>query len=214
VQFDFWQAQTLKVLLPFLTFVIMVGLAFFFYKIQEYLYPGRYRNRSLPNPIERAVSIYVQGMVGLTTYVVMVGFAPFRCFRQVDGTFSLVPSSHLNCYDEIWFSNIFIIILGLLEIAIIPLMLKAIFRAYRHSLQDNKFRWQFGMLTENYVDNLFWWEAVVLLKKLVFIMVVDLTNNLDRHLRVFMAEIVLMSVLFAETFFQPRKLQSRMLYVR
>jgi hypothetical protein len=213
VRLDFWQAQIIKVLLPFILFVVMIGIAYVFYRFQEFKHPGKFRNRSLPNPLERAVSLYVQGLVGLTTYVVMVGFSPFRCCRQIDGVYSLVASSNLDCYDDFWFSNLFIAILGLGEIALIPLVLFLIFRAQKHSIHDNKFVWKFGMLTDNYVEQFYYWELVVLLKKLIFVMIVDLSNDFDKHIRVFMAEIVLIGSIFVEYIFQPRKQESRMLHV-
>jgi hypothetical protein len=192
----------------------MMGLAYASLKFQEFKQPGKFRNRAVPTPVERAVSLYVQGMVGLTTYVVMVGFAPFRCYRQVDGVYSLVPSSNLNCFDEKWYSNIFTILLGILEIVLIPLVLGLIFKAHsKHSIQDNKFIWKFGMLAENYVDEYYWWELANLLKKLVFVMVVDLSNNYDKRVRVFMAEIVLVGWIFIEYACQPRKKESRMLHI-
>jgi hypothetical protein len=123
VQLNFWEAQTFKVLLPFIVLAVLMGVAHIFYKYQDFKHPGIFFNRALPNPIEKAVSLYAQGMVGLTTYIVTVGFAPFRCYRQIDGAFTLVPSSNLNCYDQLWFSQLFTIALGLVEIALIPLVL-------------------------------------------------------------------------------------------
>jgi hypothetical protein len=213
VHLDFWQAQLFKVLLPFIVFAVMIGLANVFYRFQEFRKPGRFRNRALADPVERAVSLYVQGMIGMSTYVVMVGFAPFRCYRQVDGVYSLVPSSDLNCYDQTWFSNIFTIVAGLLEIVLLPVVLFIILRAYKHSIQDNKFVWKFGMLTENYVDQFYWWELMALVKKLAFVMVVDLSNSQTRQLRIFMAEIVLVGWIFIEYVCQPRKKELRMLHI-
>jgi hypothetical protein len=70
------------------------------------------------------------------------------------------------------------------------------------------------MLTKKYVDRYYWWEVVVLLKKLAFVMVVDLSNSQDSHLRAFMAEIVLLCGAFAEQMTQPRKQESRIIHMR
>jgi hypothetical protein len=143
----------------------------------------------------------------------MVGFAPFRCFQQMDGNYSLVPSADLNCYDSLWWSNIYTVTIGLLQIILIPIVLMVVFRINRDKLHDNKFLWQFGSLTEGYVDQFYWWEVVVLLKKLIFVMVVDLSNDLDRHIRAYMAVIVLLSGMFFEYMFHPRKPEFRALHL-
>jgi hypothetical protein len=135
----------------------------------------------------------------------MVGFAPFRCFEQQDGEFTLVPSSNLNCYDHEWFSHYFIIGLGILHIALIPFSLFLIFRANSQHLFDNSFLWKFGKLTESYKDEMYWWEVVVLLNKLLFVVIVDLTSRFDPNLRVFMVEVILLVGIFVEQIFQPRK---------
>jgi hypothetical protein len=68
------------------------------------------------------------------------------------------------------------------------------------------------MLTANYVDEMYWWEGVVVLNKLVFVMVVDLTSKYERHLRAFLAEIVLLVGIILEQVFQPRKPEMRPIY--
>jgi hypothetical protein len=182
------------------------------YRWQIFRHPRIFRNRKLPNPIERAISLWTQIIIGLVTYVIMVGFAPFRCFRQQDGSFSLIPSSNLNCYDEEWFSHLFIIGLGLLHILIIPFGLIMVFKANRERLFDNSFLWKFGKLTEPYVDETYWWEVVVLLNKILFVMTVDLTSSFDPNLRVFLVEILLLVMVLVEQLFQPRKPSQRMNY--
>jgi hypothetical protein len=211
VKFDFWQAQLLKVLLPFIVFFVTISVAYGFQRYQEHKFPRRFAIQSMPSPIDRGVSMYIRGILGLTTYVVMVGFAPFRCYQQPDGSYSLVPSSDLSCYDQDWFSHMFIILLGLIEIILLPLVVLLIFHS-QEKLKENKFRWRFGILTFSFKHKYYWWEAVVLMKKLCFVMVVDLTNDFDPQLRIFFAEVVLLVGFFLEYVCQPRKEELRTLH--
>jgi hypothetical protein len=182
----------------------MLTFAFILQLYRKRFNPREYYNQTIASPIERSIFIYVLGVVGLTAYVMLVGMAPFRCFRQMDGTYTLVSSSSFNCYDEVWHSNMFTIVLGVVEIAMIPAGLFWILFHHRRNLYSNKFVWRFGHLTNRYKKKFFWWEAVVIMKKLTFVMVVELTNDFDRHIRVLLAESVLISGLFLESFLQPR----------
>jgi hypothetical protein len=167
--------------------------------------PIEYHNRTTASPTERAIALYTLGTVGLTTFVIMVALAPFRCYKQMDGSYTLVPSANLNCYDKKWFSNIFIVILGILEVFMLPVGLFWVYFHFRNSLQDNSFVWKFGHLTKKYKDEFYWWEGVHLLKKVIFVMVIDLTNDFDRHIRVLLGVSVLLTVVFLEFLFQPTK---------
>jgi hypothetical protein len=210
---DFWQAQLIRIVLPVAVFVILIAVSFILYKFQQHQHPERFVNQSLPSPVDRAIALYLKMIMGMATYVVMVGFAPFRCYLQMDGTYTLVPSSDLNCYDEQWMSHINIIVLGLAQIFLLPLLVLLIFRIYRGHLDENRFKWRFGLLTLSYLDQFYWWEVVVLFRKLVFVMVVDLTNDFDSYLRVFLAEVVLILGIFVEYIYQPRKAELRMLHI-
>eukprot|EP00475_Leptophrys_vorax_P045397 TRINITY_DN9403_c0_g1_i2.p1 TRINITY_DN9403_c0_g1~~TRINITY_DN9403_c0_g1_i2.p1 ORF type:complete len:385 (+),score=92.20 TRINITY_DN9403_c0_g1_i2:2476-3630(+) len=201
---DFWQAQILKVLFPFMIFLAMMAFASCSFFIQKKKNPRAFRNRKFPNPIERAISLYVQGLIGLNTYLIAVGLAPFRCFQQTDGTYTLIPSANLDCYDQTWMSHVPVIALGLLEIIAVPVILISIFWINRFDVQSNEFVWRYGMLTENYVPQFYWWEVVMLTRKTSFVMVVDLTNNLNDQLRAFLVEIVFLLYILAEFLCQPR----------
>jgi hypothetical protein len=165
-----------------------------------------YHNQSTANPSERSIYFFSYGIMRLATYILMVGLAPFRCFKQADGTHTLVPSPDLNCYDSQWFSNILLIFLGLIEVVMLPIGLLWLFLHYKKGLHhNNKFNWKFGHLTAKFKDNYYWWELVEMLKKLTFVVVVDLSNDLDKHFRAFLAESVLVVGLFLEYSIQPRR---------
>jgi hypothetical protein len=208
---DFWQAQLFKVMLPFIVLAVLLSVAFVMDKFRERQHP-EIANRAFPNSMDKTISLYLKGVLGLTTYVVMVGFAPFRCFQHIDGTYSLVPSSSLSCYDAEWFEHLPIIVVGLMEIILLPASVLVIFGVYRNKHDSNKFRWRFGLLTISYNRSFYWWEVVALFRKLVFVMVVDLTNDFETPLRIFLAEVVLISGIFLETIFQPRRAETRVLH--
>jgi hypothetical protein len=97
----------------------------------------------------------------------------------------------------------FTIFLGVFEVVLLPLGLLLIL--WNYSSSDNKFEWRFGHLTRKYKDKYYFWEVVMMLKKLIFVMVVDLTNDYNRSLRAFLAESVLVTGVFAEFMVRPRK---------
>eukprot|EP00475_Leptophrys_vorax_P019219 TRINITY_DN26246_c0_g3_i3.p1 TRINITY_DN26246_c0_g3~~TRINITY_DN26246_c0_g3_i3.p1 ORF type:complete len:303 (-),score=53.21 TRINITY_DN26246_c0_g3_i3:57-965(-) len=186
----------------------MMTFAYCSYHFQKRRNPRAFRNRKLPNPIERALSLYIQGLIGLSTFLISSGLAPFRCYQQSDGSFTLLQSPDLNCYDEAWLSHLWIVIAGLLEIAAVPVILILIFWFNRLQLNQNEFIWRFGSLTELYVPKYYWWEAVMLVRKMSFVMIVDLTNDWNVQLRTFLLEIVMLTHVLAEHFCQPRQMSS------
>jgi hypothetical protein len=213
VHLDFWQSQWFKVFLPFLILAVLLAFSYALQLYRSCKNPLEYHNRSMANPLERSIYFFSYGIVRLATYILMVGLAPFRCFKQADGTHTLVPSPNLNCYDSQWFSNIFLILLGLLEIVLLPIGLLWLFVHYRNGFQNNKFRWKFGHLIAKFKDNHYWWELVEMIKKLTFVMVVDLSNDLDKHFRSFLAESVLIVGLFLEFHAQPRRDERSVTYI-
>jgi hypothetical protein len=116
----------------------------------------------------------------------------------------LVPSPNLECFDSFWWSHLFTIFLGLAEIFLVPIFLVGIFWKSRFKMEDNSFRWKYGILFNKYKPEFFWWELVIVLEKTVFVMFIDLTNNFDRHLRIYMAEIILILTYIVESTMKPR----------
>jgi hypothetical protein len=213
VHLDFWQSQWFKVSLPLIIFAVLFACSYIIQLYRSYKNPLEYHNQSTANPFERTIYFFSYGIVRLATYILMVGLAPFRCFQQADGTHTLVPSPNLNCYDSQWFSNMFLISLGILEIFLLPLGLLWLFVHYQNRFHNNKFNWKFGHLIAKFKENYYWWELVEMLKKLTFVIVVDLSNDLEKHFRAFLAESVLVVGLLLECHFHPRKDERNVTYI-
>jgi hypothetical protein len=201
---DFWAIQAFKVLLPLISFLLLVLISGVAYLIQFVRKPNDLHSRKVANPFERAFSLYIGAGIGLQTYLISIGLAPFRCFQQLDGTYTLVSASKYNCYDSEWRSHGLVISIGLIQIGLPIIALVVIFCLAKSRRQENSFMWVFGMLMFNYKDQFYWWEGVLVVKKVAFVMIVDLMNGYNRHLRVFLAEGVLIAGVFLETLCQPR----------
>jgi heme/copper-type cytochrome/quinol oxidase subunit 2 len=203
IKATYWQSQLFKVLLPFIILVVFAVFSIVLKLYRQKLNPEEYRIKRGSSPTEISISLYSYGMVRLATYVLLTGMSPFRCFKQMDGSYTLVASPNLDCYDQQWNSNTFTIFLGILQVVLLPLVLMWVL--WNYSSNDNKFMWRFGHLTRKYKDQFYYWEVVMMLKKLIFVMVVDLTNDYNSNLRAFLAESVLVTGVFVDFMVRPRK---------
>jgi hypothetical protein len=166
---------------------------------------GLFQRRVISNPFERALNVYLALLVGMHIYIT-VFLEPFRCFKQFDGSFTLVASPNLNCFDGDWSIHWFSIYVGLFYIIGIPGILVFLFWKFRKSKNNNNaFAWRFGLLTSRYKQRYYWWSLYVLAKKTLFVMQVDLTNDYNIQLRSFMVLLVLIVAISIESLCKPHK---------
>jgi hypothetical protein len=111
---DFWVKHLLTVLLPMFVLSILLLIAIIVQQYRKRENPHYWDKRLFPNPFERAIFLFGSGLSPLYTYIISVAMAPFRCFEQFDGSYSLVPSPNLDCYDDQWRSHWIAITIGLL----------------------------------------------------------------------------------------------------
>jgi hypothetical protein len=139
----------------------------------------------------------------LYTSIMTMALAPFRCFKQVDGSFTLVPASNFNCYDDEWNKRLFPTMIGLMYVPLIPLFFIWILWKHKNNLKNNSFVFRYGYLIARLKPGLYWWNVFQLLRKALLVMLIDLTNNLDPFLRIFAVVLVLFALLFLETSLRP-----------
>jgi hypothetical protein len=162
-------------------------------------------NQREANAFERGLSFYLRAIVGLYTFLISVGLSPFRCYPQEDGTYTLVPSSSLNCYDKNWASHWFTIGVGLSQLIAVPCFLIGLFWKYNNPelRQQNKFLWRYGMITRSFKPQFFWWSLLLLFKKTCLVMFIDLTNSYSPYIRVGLTLIVIFLAMTIDGFCKP-----------
>jgi hypothetical protein len=124
-------------------------------------------------------------LTALYVFVLSSVFTAFRCLPQDDGSFSLISSPSLDCYDSVWFDHFWIIFLSILIVFAVPTALSVILYKSRFQRYSNTFQWKFGTLISHYKPQFYYWEVVSLLFKTIFVCLVDLTNGWDKFERAF-----------------------------
>jgi hypothetical protein len=96
------------------------------------------------------MSTFLMFLTTLYTFVLSMTFSAFRCAPQDDGSYTLLPSPSLDCYDSIWYNHLGVIIVGILVISCVPVILFWILYRNRHNLWNIHFHWKYGGLTLPY----------------------------------------------------------------
>jgi hypothetical protein len=203
LQGDFWQKQLATVLLPisvFLGFLFIASLVWKYGENREF-----WEKRLRANPFERAGFLFGAALTPMYTYILSVAMAPFRCYKQGDGSYSLVPSPNLDCYDEQWWNQWAVITLGLLYVILIPVFFMFVLWKNRGHFTSNKFIFRYGYLISGLKSSFYWWNVYQLFRKTALVMVIDLTNSFDPFLRTFFVIIVLLFSMIMEVLLQPRQ---------
>jgi hypothetical protein len=118
------------------------------YLVLRKKFPDMLRRKTVANPFERAIFMYSNGLLALYTFIISIALAPFRCFKQEDGSQTLVPASSHNCFDSAWKQNGLTISLGLIYVMIIPLYFAGILVLYHKNnrVSSNYFEFRYGFL--------------------------------------------------------------------
>jgi hypothetical protein len=198
---DFWTLQALRVSLPIIGFILLMMIATITYFVLRHKFPDMLRRKTVANPFERAIFVYSNSLLALYTFIISVALTPFRCFKQEDGSRTLVPASSHNCFDSDWFQNWPTIGLGLLYVILIPVFFSRILILYNenNSQSSNSFHFQYGFLVKQYKREYYWWSMFQVFKKVVLVMVIDLTTNFATYLRTFLVLVELLSTILLET---------------
>jgi hypothetical protein len=175
------------------------------FSFQKWRNSTRLRLRLAANPFEKAFSLYLGILSGTYIYLLTISLEPFRCFKQPDGTSTLVASPDLDCYDVVWNKHRVSIFFGLQYIVLIPAFLVSILWKNRKIVDSNVFQWRFGLLTSRYKPQFFWWSIYLLAKKTVVVMLIDLTNDFSVFLRSYLVLLVLVTTLVIESLCKPLK---------
>jgi hypothetical protein len=157
------------------------------------------------DPLERAYSLFLFISTSLYTFILSSVFSPFRCYRQPDGSQTLIPKPTESCFNDSWKSHLPIITLGMLIALSIPLILLILLYFNRSGMESNVFRRRYGMLVVPYRMKFFWWELVLMFRKALLVMLIDLSNNQSVFLRNYGVILFLLIIALIEAYVQPYK---------
>jgi hypothetical protein len=204
---DYWSIYRLQVFFPFIVLAILLVVSslvrLYVWKVR----PNTLVRRTLADPFERALSMYIFLLTSLFVYLLSITFSPFRCFPQIDGTQTLLPNPSQDCYGKEWKANLGFIVFALFEVVSIPCLLAFVLYSNRNNLKSNTFQWRFGILTRGYTDDFFYWEIVSMIKKAATVMTVDLTNGLSPYLKTFIFMLILAFMVGVESICRPYQKQ-------
>jgi hypothetical protein len=201
---DFWAVRSLSVALPVIIAVAVLMISFGAHELIKRKNPKALQDKRIPDPFERGIYFYSAGLLAMYTFLLSIALSPFRCFEQVDGSWTLVPAPYLNCFDDNWNKHGVSTFFGLLYIILIPLFFAYLLYIYPSNEYNNAFHFRFGFLVKGFRRKFYWWGLFLLFRKTVLVMTIDLSSSYNLHLRAFFALIVLVSCSFIEAAIQPR----------
>lgn len=100
---------------PVALICLMVVIAFIIRCYIQFTNPKVLKNSQNPDPFENALSMYIFMLTSLFTFLLSIAFAPFRCYPQSNGTYSMIPKPSEGCYDATWNQHLLLIIVGMIE---------------------------------------------------------------------------------------------------
>jgi hypothetical protein len=169
---SFWKQYTGKILLILFVFPLMSLVA----SLVSWM-KGNVKNQMSANPTQKSIYSFLMMLTTLYTFVLSTTFSAFRCYRQDDELYTLLSSPDLDCYDKEWYDNFWSIFLGIAFIVSVPIVLFFILYKNRYNFQQNRFHYKFGYLIFPYKPKFYYWEIVMILRKTVFVSLIDLTND-------------------------------------
>eukprot|EP00475_Leptophrys_vorax_P028010 TRINITY_DN401_c1_g1_i5.p1 TRINITY_DN401_c1_g1~~TRINITY_DN401_c1_g1_i5.p1 ORF type:complete len:691 (+),score=123.41 TRINITY_DN401_c1_g1_i5:269-2074(+) len=191
VKTSFWTSFHIKMLLP-LIIIMLVGILNLMINLVKNIRPLL--------QVERLVQIALFIMMISYTMQVVTLVQPLNCFQRGDGYYYLYSDQSVRCLDQEWNRNVgfsalyFIIFLG-----IFPGVISTILYMNRHDLENPKFNKLFGQLVQPYRKKFFYWEAVVMMRKIFLALTFQVFGSfLSKTGQLFFIIIVLFGFLFLE----------------
>lgn len=152
----------------------------------------------------RSVSIVVFLVITMYTSAASVVLQPLRCYKQNDGSTTLLPAPYMTCYDDVWNRNLYIFgTLILIVLFGIPIWLIYTLYRFRKDINDIDFVCKYRALVEPYHHSFFYWEIINMLKKVILVTILDFFPNVISFTRTFLAVITIFLFVVFENIVQP-----------
>lgn len=222
---SFWSVYYIQMSFPLIVILLVFIITFLFTKYQDMkkrkLYgddhedeinmDGVEKNENdfeekkvEPDALSKLIFLTCLIMSSMFVFLATTVFQPFQCNMQPDGSFSMVQIASVFCYRKEWWSNMPIFsFFCFTYIFLIPFLVFLAFIHYRKFADSIIFQWRFGALTLPYRREYYWWEGVVTVKKLSYVMLIDVVSSLTYYHRVFLIICFLMFFTGIELFLRP-----------
>jgi hypothetical protein len=167
------------------------------------------KEQYVPKLKSKVIHSFVFLLVSMYTFLATNAFSPFQCLQQPDGTYTLITDPSANCYDSTWYSNLaFVVFSGIFTVFVIPCKLFHVLYKNRDNLNSKEFVSRYGTLVDSYKPKFYYWELYNVLKKTLFSVLVNATNDLGQDERIFYVTIFLFVCLLMENILKPYKISS------
>jgi hypothetical protein len=166
---DFWTKYKISVFLP----VFLALLAFALRFIDSVRISRRWRV-----DWSHMANVLQWLFVALYTSCVSTTLSVFNCKDQLNGIKTLHKEPSVICYQSAWMRQFPAIFFGiLLHLLVFPISLVWLFLKNRKNRRSAEFRKNYGLLVKPYSDACYFWECMVILKRVLFVMFSEFLKN-------------------------------------
>jgi hypothetical protein len=103
------------------------------------------------------------------TYEVVTVAEPFSCVKQRNGDYIMHSAPYLKCFDQQWMDQfLYVMIYVIVYLILIPLFGFYLLIIHRRQSVIEKFDEKFGAFTLLYKPKYYYWELVLILRRLLF----------------------------------------------
>jgi hypothetical protein len=160
---------------------------------------------SLFSLFKNVLPLFSSVVVFMSTYLTSTAISPFNCVKVSNNTFVLWKNPSEICFRGSWAENIyFAVTFSIIYLVLVPLSILLVFIKYRKRIAEPQFLKKFGSLIDPYKPRYFYWELVMLVKRIAFISVREIILiGYDEQFK-FILSILILSLFFAlEIYFAP-----------
>jgi hypothetical protein len=171
----------------------------------------RLRNWSRKRLEGQMYSFFSFIMITFYTFIISTAVSPFECtISEGEKVYTFVKENSQRCFDASWMKHFpFVFFFLLFYLVIFPLKFFMVFFKYRTSMSSD-FYSRFGSLVTPYKTRTFYWELVLLIKRIVFILSSDFGNFQGSRQLKYVLMLTTLSVFFViEAYAQPYTMDSR-----
>ncbi|KAJ6226090.1 g protein-coupled receptor-related [Anaeramoeba flamelloides] len=140
-------------------------------------------------------------------YVSMKVLQMFQCTKgessEGDVQYFLTENSEVLCYDSSWYKLLpWVIFFGIIYIIGIPALLLYMLNYYAKNVEDKLFDARLGLLCARYSKEWYYWELVIMTRKLIFI-IFECFLNYNPFLQTGLCSLLLLISLLLQLYTQP-----------
>ncbi|KAJ5073972.1 g protein-coupled receptor-related [Anaeramoeba ignava] len=161
---------------------------------------GREQRKTLYNNLINSYSTILSFLYLFLSYKVL---QVFDCRKQSSGVYLFEPDTSLFCYHEWWMRLLpWAILFFVIYVVGIPLTLAILFFVSSKKMDEKTFDLHFGLLCARYTKRWFFWEIVIMIRKL-FMTISQLFFSFDAILQLVVSVVILLASLVLQVQTKP-----------